>query len=149
MFTPDPIPRPAGPPASSTPLRDYFMAQRPGAHDGYVVLPRALLDAMPLPWQQHFAYLLGEFHNGFAHLRWPIYRVVPSRYQQLTDLDEDQLAEVGAMVEIDTGGDVVYRDRDGRVIEDPEQKTVLVSCLDPIAPAHTRQSTQEPPARSW
>jgi hypothetical protein len=149
MFTPDPIPRPAGPPASSTPLRDYLAAPRPGVEAGYVVMPRALLDAMPLPWQQHFAYLLGEFHNGYAHLRWPVYRVVPSRYEKLTDLDEDQLAEVGAMVEIDAGGDVVYRERDGRVIENPEGKTVLVSCLDPIVPAQSAQAAAEPPTRSW
>lgn len=132
MFTPDPIPRPAGPPASSAPVRDYLAAPRPGTDAGYVVLPRSLAEAMPLPWQQHMAYLLSEFHQAFSHVTWPTYRVVPSRHEKLVDLDEEQLAEVGAIVEIDTDGDVVYRDRSGRIIEHPEDKTVLVACLDPI-----------------
>lgn len=132
MFTPNPIPRPAGPPASSTPLRDYFVTPRPGVDHGYVVLPRSLMESMPLPWQQHMTYLLAEFHQAYGHLSWPVYRVVPSRYERLVDLDEDQLAEVGAMVEIDAAGELVYRERNGRVIENAEQHTVLVSCLDPI-----------------
>lgn len=132
MFTPDPIPRPAGPPASSTPLHDYFTTARPGVDQGYVVLPRSLVESMPLPWQQHMAYLLHEFHQAYGHLNWPIYRVVPSRYERLVDLDEEQLAEVGAMVEIDADGEVVYRERSGRVIDRAEERSVLVSCLDPI-----------------
>lgn len=134
MFTPDPISRHAGPPASSAPVRDYLAAPRPGADSAYVVVPRSLAEAMPLPWQQHMTYLLSEFHQAFSHVTWPIYRVVPSRYEKLVDLDEEQLADVGAMVEIDADGEVVYRDRTGRVIEHPDQMTVLVACLDPIPP---------------
>lgn len=134
MFTPDPISRPAGPPASSTPLRDYFASPRPGVDGAYAVLPRSLLEAMPLPWQQHLTYLLAEFHQAYSHVTWPIYRVVPSRYEKLADLDEEQLAEVGAMVEIDSDGEVVYRERGGERIENPQDRTVLVSCLDPIPP---------------
>ena len=95
MFTPEPISRPAGPPASSAPVRDYLATPRPGADAGYVVVPRSLAEAMPLPWQQHMAYLLSEFHQAFSHVTWPTYRVVPSRYEKLVDLDEEQLAEVG------------------------------------------------------
>ncbi|HEX5118669.1 MAG TPA: hypothetical protein VFW65_26085 [Pseudonocardiaceae bacterium] len=134
MFTPDPIPRPSGPPASSTPVHDYLGTPRPGADAGYVVLPRSLVEAMPLPWQQQMTYLLSEFHQAFAHVTWPIYRVQPSRRERLTDLDEEQLAEVGFLVEIDPDGEVVYRDRAGRVVEQPADTTVLVSCLDPIPP---------------
>jgi hypothetical protein len=134
VFTPDPIPRPSGPPASSTPVHDYLAAPRPGTDAGYVVLPRSLVEAMPLPWQQQMTYLLAEFHQAFAHVTWPIYRVQPSRHERLTDLDEEQLAEVGFLVEIDPDGEVVYRDRAGRVVERPADTTVLVSCLDPIPP---------------
>src|ERR1700748_848009 len=95
VFTPDPIPRPPGPPAPSAPLHDYFAQRRPGADANYVVLPRSLVEAMPLPWQQHMTYLLSEVHQAFSHVTWPVYRVQPSRREQLTDLDEDQLAEVG------------------------------------------------------
>lgn len=134
VFTPDPIPRHAGPPASSAPLHDYFGAARPGADAKYVVLPRSLMEAMPLPWQQHMTYLLSEFHEAFSHVMWPVYRVQPSRHEKLADLDEEQLAEVGYLVEIDTGGEIVYRDRAGRIVEQPTDTTVLVSCLDPIPP---------------
>lgn len=134
MFTPDPIPRPAGPPASSVPLQDYLATARPGADANYVVLPRSLVEAMPLPWQQHLTYLLAEFHQAFGHVPWPIYRVQPSRHEQLTDLDEEQLAEAGFLVEIDPDGELVYRDRSGRVVERPAEQTVLVACLDPIPP---------------
>lgn len=150
MFTPDPIPRPSGPPASSTPLHDYFATPRPGADAGYVVLPRSLVEAMPLPWQQQMTYLLGEFHQAFAHVSWPIYRVQPSRHERLTDLDEEQLAEVGFLVEIDPDGEVVYRDRSGRVVELPAETTVLVSCLDPIPPPRSgtpQQPNQPAPPR--
>lgn len=147
MFTPDPIPRPAGPPASSTPLRDYFAQPHPGVTEGYAVLPRSLVESMPLPWQQQLTHLLAEFHQAFGHLNWPIYRVQPSRYEKLVDLDEDQLAEVGCIVEIDADGELVYRERNGRLITNAEEATVLVSCLDPIpatqtAPAYATYSRQ-------
>jgi hypothetical protein len=159
MFTPDPIPRPAGPPASSTPLRDYFAQPHPGVTEGYAVLPRSLVESMPLPWQQQMTHLLAEFHQAFGHLNWPIYRVQPSRYEKLADLDEDQLAEVGCIVEIDANGELVYRERNGRRITNAEEATVLVSCLDPIpatqtAPAYatyphqhsaSQHSTHQPP----
>jgi hypothetical protein len=115
-------------------VRDYLATPRPGADAAYVVVPRSLAEAMPLPWQQHMAYLLSEFHQAFSHVTWPMYRVVPSRYEKLVDLDEEQLAEVGCLVEIDTDGEVVYRDRTGRLIEHPADMNVLVACLDPIPP---------------
>lgn len=145
MFNPDPIQRPAGPPASSTPLRDYLSSQPPGVDEGYAVLPRALLEAMPLPLQQHMTHLLAEFHRAYAHLKWPVYRVVPSRYEKLVDLDEDQLAEVGALMEIDSDGELVYRQRNGVRIDDAEERTVLVSCLDPIPSEHANANRNTPP----
>lgn len=134
MFTPDPIPRPTGPPASSTPLGDYLARAHPGIDRGYVVLPRPLAESMPLPWQRQMRQLLGEFHQAFGHLKWPQYRVVPSRYERLVNLDDDQLAEVGCTVEVGDSGELEYRMRDGRRIEQPEQHQVLVSCLDPLPP---------------
>jgi hypothetical protein len=132
VYTSDPIPRPTGPPASPTPLRDYLSSVRNGVDSGYVVLPRSLAESMPLPWQQQLTNLLSELQQTYGHLPWPVYRVVPSRAERLADLDEEQLAEVGCLVEIDTDGELRYRDREGRVIENPEQHQVLVSCVDPI-----------------
>ncbi|TCP48649.1 hypothetical protein EV191_110210 [Tamaricihabitans halophyticus] len=141
-----PLPRPAGPPASSTPLRDYLSVTTIGVSDGYAVLPRSLVESMPLPWQQQMAHLLAQFHQTHQHLSWPTYRVVPSRYERLVDLDEDQLAEVGCMVEIDTDGELVYRERGGRRIDEPENTMVLVSCLDPIPSEHANATDRTPPS---
>ena len=149
MFTPDPIPRPTGPPASTTPLGDYLSGGRQGVDSGYVVIPRSLAEAMPLPWQQQMRHLLAEFHHGFAHVQWPIYRVVPSRYERLADLDEGQLAEVGCTVEVGDSGELEYRLRDGRKIEDPENHQVLVSCLDPIPRQPSGQHAPAPPPPAW
>jgi len=132
MYASDPIPRPAGPPASATPLRDHLARVRLGVDDGYVVLPRSLAEAMPLPWQRQMAYLLSELHRAYGHLPWPVYRVIPSRSERLVDLDEGQLAEAGYLVEIDGSGELVYSGRDGSPVTAPESVQVLVSCLDPI-----------------
>lgn len=151
MFTPDPIPRYTGPPESSTPLGDYLSSAAQGVNEGYAVLPRSLAEAMPLPWQQQMRHLLSEFHQAFGHLQWPVYRVVPSRYERLVDLDDDQLAEVGCTVEVGDGGELEYRMRDGRRIDAPEEHQVLVSCLDPIPGrnSHGPQPTPAPPPPRW
>ncbi|MDV6013817.1 hypothetical protein [Haloechinothrix sp. LS1_15] len=132
-FATTPIPRQSGPPASSTPLADYLQQGGPGVTDGYVVLPRSLVEQMPIPWQQQITNLLAQFHNEHRRLSWPEYRVLPSRRERLTDLDEEQLAEAGYLVELDAEGELVYRERNGRVVADPEATTVPVTCLDPIA----------------
>jgi hypothetical protein len=148
MYTPEPIQPHLGPPASSTPMRDYLSIPHPGVADGYVVLPRSLVEAMPLPWQQAMTQILAEFHQTFGHLNWPEYRVVPSRRERLVNLDEEQLAEVGRMVEIDVDGELVYRERNGKRIDDPENTEVLVSCLDPI-PAVQLNANQDTPPRGF
>lgn len=130
-----PLPRHAGPPASSTPLADQLAKGGPGVNAGYVVLPRSLAEQMPLPWQQQLVSLLAQFHQAHRNLSWPLYRVLPSREEKLVDLDEEQLAEAGYLVEIDSEGEMVYRERNGRKVDDPENTTVLVSCLDPIVVA--------------
>lgn len=123
MHASDPIPRP---------LRDHLERAKLGVDESYVVLPRSLAESMPLPWQQQMAYLLDELHRTYDDLPWPIYRVVPSRAERLVDLDESQLAEAGYLLEIDSSGELVYRDRNDSVVADPRSTKVLVPCLDPI-----------------
>lgn len=133
------------PPRSASPLRDYLESARHGVDRSYVVVPRAVAESMPMAWQDRFAQLLHELHGTYGGLPWPIYRVAPSRHERLADLDEEQLAEVGCIVEIDADGELRHRDRAGRVIEDPEQHEVLVSCLDPLT--RTRPTLQQPGGR--
>ena len=139
-------PPPVGRPASATPVHDYLAASpHPGVPDGYVVMPARLVESMPLPWQQAMVQILAEFHQTFGHLDWPEYRVVPSRRERLVNLDEDQLAEAGYLVEMDVDGELVYRERNGRRIENPEETEVLVSCLDPIPGEHSIANEDTPP----
>lgn len=148
-FAAAPLPRHAGPPASSTPLADHLAKGGPGVTEDYVVLPRAMAEDMPLPWQRQLASVLGQFHHMHRELSWPKYRVLPSREEKLADLDEEQLAEAGYTVEMDDNGDLVYRERSGRKVEDPEATTVLVTCLDPViseASVRRQQTPESPPA---
>lgn len=144
LFGAPPPRRPSGRPASSTPLADHLAHGGPGVDDGYVVLPRSIAESMPLPWQQQLVDLLSQFHEAHQGLSWPLYRVVPSRYEKLADLDEEQLAEAGYLVEIDADGDMVYRERSGRKVENPQDTSVLVSCLDPIPHRGTTVAEQTP-----
>jgi hypothetical protein len=64
------------------------------------------------------------------------------------DLDEDQLAEVGYIAEIDVDGELVYRERTGRRIDNPEDTEVLVSVLDPI-PGDYRNANEDTPPRGF
>lgn len=148
MYTPEPIPPHMGRPASSTPLRDYLATPHPGTPDNYVVMPKSLVEAMPLPWQNAMTQILQEFHQAFGHLDWPEYRVVPSRREKLVDLDEEQLAEAGYLAEIDVDGELVYRERSGRRVENPEDTEVLVSVLDPI-PGDYRNANEDTPPRGF
>ena len=111
-------------------------------------MPKPLVESMPLPWQQAMTQILAEFHQTYGHLEWPEYRVVPSRRERLVNLDEEQLAEVGYLVEIDVDGELVYRERTGKRIENPEEKEVLVSCPDPI-PSQYRNANEDTPPRGF
>jgi hypothetical protein len=146
MYTSDSIPRPTAPAVG--PLRELLMRGRPGVQDEYIVLPRSLIEEMPLPWQNAMVQILDEFHRAYAHLSWPEYRVVPSRRERLVNLDEDQLAEIGHLVEIDADGEVVYHTRGGERIADPESTEVLVSCVDPI-PHDRDNAAQDTPPRGF
>jgi hypothetical protein len=146
MYTSDPTRRHAGPPATSTPLRDFLKRGGPGVQEAYAVMPRLLAESMPLPWQNALVQILAEFQQAHGHLNWPEYRVVPSRRERLVDLDEDQLAEVGCIMEIDADGTVVYRERNGKVIANPETTEVLVSCLDPIPREQSNANEDTPPS---
>jgi hypothetical protein len=143
-------PPPVGrPPASANPVHDYLAAgPQPGVPEDYVVLPKGLVESMPLPWQQAMVQIMQEFHQAYAHLDWPEYRVVPSRREKLVNLDEEQLTEAGYLVEIDVDGELVYRERSGKRIENPEETEVLVSCPDPI-PAQYRNANEDTPPRGF
>lgn len=132
----DPIPTRPGPPASATPVRDYLASPRPGvSQDGaYVVLPRNVLEQMPLPLQQQAVRVLANVHEITAAAPWPLYRVVAGRGARIGELDETDLATVGITTTLDERGDVVHQDiATGRVLSEQEMdRYVVLTCTDPL-----------------
>jgi hypothetical protein len=122
-------------PASSTPVRDYADKPCPGATADHIVIPRSLAQSMPLRWQQTFVGMLRDLHHAYEHLPWPEFRVVPSRWELLADLDPEQLAAAGYVADIGSDGDLVYRDAGYAVVPDPETRRVLAPVPDPLPPA--------------
>lgn len=134
--TPDPIPAHQGPPASATPMRDYLASPRPGmTQDGhYVVVPREVLERLPLPLQQRITGDLRELHAITSTAPWPLYRVIAGRWVRIAELDETDLATVGITTSLDDHGNVVHQDSaTGRVLSEQElDRYVVLTCADPL-----------------
>jgi hypothetical protein len=113
-------------------VQDYLDRPAPGATADHLVVPRSLAQSMPLRWQQVFVGLLADLHDAYADLPWPDYRVVPSRWERLVDLDEEQLAAVGYHTDLDADGQLEYRDPTDRAVADPEEHRVLAPIDDPL-----------------
>lgn len=119
-------------PASTTPVQDYLDRLAPGATADHLVIPRSLAQSMPLRWQQLFVGLLADLHDAYANLPWPEYAVVPSRWEALADLDEEQLAATGYHADLGPDGQLEYRDALERLVTDPERRRVLAPIPDPL-----------------
>ncbi|HVL83241.1 MAG TPA: hypothetical protein VM367_02970 [Pseudonocardia sp.] len=119
-------------PASTTPVRDYLDRPAPGATEEYLVVPRSLAQSMPLRWQQVFVGLLADLHDAYGDLTWPDYAVVPSRWEYLVDLDEDQLSAAGYVADLGPDGELEFRDRAGRLVADPQAHRVLAPVEDSL-----------------
>lgn len=122
-------------PASTTPVQDYLDRPSRGATDDHLVVPRSLAQSMPLRWQQVFVGLLADLHDAYGHLPWPDYRVIPSRWELLVDLDEEQLATVGYHTDLGPDGELEYRDANEELVSAPERHRVLAPVDDPLPPA--------------
>lgn len=122
-------------PASTTPLQDYLDRAAPGVTADHLVIPRSLAQSMPLRWQQLCVQLLADLHDAYEHLPWPAYAVVPSRWEALSDLDEEQLAATGFHADLGTDGRLEYRDSAERLVAEPGHRRVLAPVSDPLPPA--------------
>ena len=132
------------PPASTTPVQDYLDRRAPGATEDHLVVPRALAQSMPLRWQQVFVGLLADLHDAYAHLPWPDYKVVPSRWERLVDLDEEQLTAAGYVSDLGPDGELEFRDA-ADVVAQAEQR-VLAPVDDPLPRASDGRVEPRPAA---
>lgn len=140
------MPRDTTGPASTTPLEDYLDRPAPGATPDHLVVPRSLAQSMPLRWQQVFVGLLEDLHDAYGDLPWPDYRVVPSQWERVVDLDEDQLAAVGLHADLGPDGELEYRDAAEEILVDPEQQRVLAPVADPLPPVSAGRVPPRPAA---
>lgn len=131
------------PPASTTPVQDY-LDRCPGATEDHLVVPRSLAQSMPLRWQQVFVGLLADLHDAYAHLPWPDYRIVPSRWERLVDLDEEQLTAAGYVSDLDPDGELEFRDAADVAV--PGEQRVLAPVDDPLPRASEGRVEPRPAA---
>src|SRR3712207_5953196 len=141
---PPPQPRRPSAPASTTPVQDYLDRPAPGATEDHLVVPRSLAQSMPLRWQQVFVGLLADLHDAYGHLPWPDYRVVPSRWERLVDLDEEQLTATGYVSDLGPDGELEFRDA-ADVVAQAEQR-VLAPVDDPLPRASDGRVEPRPAA---
>jgi hypothetical protein len=71
---------------------------------------------------------------------------VPSRWELLVDLDEDQLAAAGYHADLGADGQLEYLDADENVVADPEHHRVLAPVEDPLPPASAGRVEPRPAA---
>lgn len=119
-------------PASTTPVQDYLDGPAPGATTDFLVVPRSLAQSMPLRWQQVFVGLLADLHDAYGDLPWPEYNVLPSRWERLTDLDEQQLAQAGFHADLGPDGELEFRDAAENLVPNPGDHRVLAAVTDPL-----------------
>lgn len=123
-------------------------------YSNYQVLPRTLMQSMPIEWQQRAVALFEELRAAFEHIEHPqAYDVRAAREREYGDLSDDELKAIGATREEkphhDDGFeeepdevDVRFYDRDGD--EHDGWERALVPCADPI-PHYNRGRTYVAP----
>lgn len=134
-------------PASATPVANYLSQPRPGLTvDGrYLVLPRIILENLPLPVQHQVATMLNTIHTLTTTppvpARWPAgYRVNAVVWRPVGEMVEGELREVGVIAELDTEGELVHRDKSGKQLTHDElSRQAPVSSPDPLYGAITER----------
>lgn len=136
-------------PPAVTPAASYRSTACPGLSvDGrYVVLPRVVLEHLPLPVQQQIITALAEVHRGTARYPWPpAYRVTAAQWRPIRELLEGELREIGVDASLDTDGDLVHRDSTGRRLTGVDLATqVPVPCPDPWYPSRPVEGDRRAP----
>ncbi|MGW4803045.1 hypothetical protein [Kitasatospora sp. NPDC004272] len=78
------------------PIQDHFGL----SYANYLVLPRTLLQSMPIEWQQRFVDCLGELDAAFQHVpQAEAYEVTPGTQHLANELSDADLRAAGYSVD--------------------------------------------------
>lgn len=115
------------------------------SYSNYLVLPRTLLQSMPLEWQERAVALLDELAAAFSHVEQPdCYEVTAAREVTYSDLTDEQMEQLG----VERSGD---DNEDGPTFHDSlgdehdGWESVLLPVADPV-PHYNRGRTFIEPA---
>lgn len=105
-------------------------------YSSYQVLPRVLMQSMPLEWQERMVACLEEMRKSFAHIEQaPGYKVEPVDWEYPEDLGDTQREALGITRE----DDGYFYDALGNVLQGP---SVPVPAREPLP--HYRHGYVEP-----
>lgn len=115
-------------------------------YSSYQVLPRVLMQSMPLDWQRRMVACLEEMRAAFEHVEKPdSYKVEPVEWVAPSDLTDAQLRLAGVTRDNEDDDRVVYHDRDGNEL-DEHRECVALPVVDTL-PGY-RHSYVEPAERA-
>jgi hypothetical protein len=116
------------------------------SYTNYQVLPRTLMQSMPLEWQQRMVACLEEMHDAFQHVpQADVYDVQAGDEHMVEDLTPTQLAEQDiTKTWHEDEGRTVYRNKDGQM---DRCEYVFFPKPDPV-PHYNRGRTYIAPAQS-
>ncbi|MFI1161425.1 hypothetical protein [Streptomyces sioyaensis] len=127
------------------PVQDWFSL----SYTNYQVIPRTLMQSMPIEWQERMVACLAELAEAYQHLpQAEVYKVEAAREQIVEEMTSDQLHAAGIEVENDDtdygpGPETTYHSTaDGRELDRHER--VLLPAVDPV-PHYNRGRTYVEP----
>lgn len=107
----------------------------------YQVLPRTLMQSMPIGWQERMVACLEELHDAFQHVpQAEVYDVTAATEHIVNEMDPADLYRAGIVIEDndETGGFRYHRTEDGAELDGTER--LLLPASDPV-PHYNRGRT--------
>jgi len=109
------------------------------SYTNYAVLPRTLMQSMPISWQDRMVACLEELTDAFAHIpQAEVYEVHAGTEHLGSDMDPELARQTGIEVTEDESADRLRYFRDGRELDPNEY--VVIRRADPV-PHYNRGRT--------
>jgi hypothetical protein len=115
-------------------------------YSNYQVLPRTLMQSMPVEWQERMVACLEELYDAFSHIEQPdTYQVAAAEEREYGSLSDTDMQSLGVTGERDVDGEEsLYYDADGTEHEPWDRVLLPRPGGDPI-PRYDRGRTYIPP----